>query len=92
MGLEAKGVSLAGHAGGFIIAGTWDDGDDPQDLYLVNTDGNGETRCSLDWKVRDEVPMFPVSKMDPMPNSFLYQMPEQVKDARRDTRKELCRP
>jgi len=91
---DQEGVSLADHAGGFIIAGTKkdDSNDPPEDLYLINTDGNGETTCSRDWKVKSEVTNFQAVLISLAPTPFLSEAEPPVFPLLRNIRRKVCVP
>jgi hypothetical protein len=83
-----QGVSLADHAGGFIVAGLAER--ESRDAYFVNANGKGVTDCSMDWPAQAEPPQFPVTQLIPQATAFLAQASEHMRTERRDTRERIC--
>jgi len=95
-GLRDWGVSLHDHEKGFIIAGFSESNlegsipPDPRDLYLIETDPTGRTRCSKDWEVPSVATQFRVLPIPQQATSFLQRLPQPVTSVRRDTRIPVC--
>jgi len=95
-GLRDWGVSLDDHPTGFIIAGFSESNlegsapPDPRDLYLINTDPSGRTRCSRDWDVPSLATQFRVTPIPQQAVHFLESRRQPVTSVRRDTRIPIC--
>jgi hypothetical protein len=80
-GRRDQGASLsqlpAGLPAGVVIAGTslsdFQALGDPSDMYLVRTDGNGNTNCSANWMPPHVTVNFPASQVPPTAASFLVR-------------------
>ncbi len=95
-GLRDWGVSVEDHATGFIIAGFSESNlegaapPDPRDLYLIDTDPTGRTRCSKDWDVPSVATQFRVLPIPQLATPFLQRRPLPVTSVLRDTRIPVC--
>ncbi|HEY2944280.1 MAG TPA: hypothetical protein VGN09_17735 [Vicinamibacteria bacterium] len=95
-GLRDWGVSVHDHATGFIIAGFSESNlegsapPDPRDLYLINTDPSGRTRCSRDWDVPSLATQFRVVAIPQPAIPFLQTLQQPVTSVLRDTRIPVC--